>query len=206
MARPIPMCIVENCHNRAYKRQYCEIHYDHFQRYGKVFQESRYNRNEVKIIDDYAEMALYNKHGEIIGHTLIDIQDIEKAQRYKWHMMSNGYVAHKSTKISLLLHRYLTDPPKGMVVDHINRNPLDNRRSNLRICTQKQNARNLGIRSDNTSGYKGVRYHPQWGWQAYIANKGKQIHVGWYKTKEEAVKARMRRANEFYGGFANEIP
>lgn len=148
----------------------------------------------------------HNKHGEIIGQTLIDIQDIEKAQRYKWHMTSNGYVAHKSTKIFLLLHRYLTDCPKGMVIDHINRNPLDNRRSNLRICTQKQNARNVGIRSDNTSGYKGVRYHPQWGWQAYIANKGKQIHVGWYKTKEEAVKARMRRANEFYGGFANEIP
>jgi len=217
MAKPIPKKLVkyilerdngicQHCGRPGYKEQLCENHYYQMQRYGKIYKEDRYKPNPIEIKGDHAEMTLFDKHGEVKGIALIDIRDIEKVKKYKWHISGTGYVSHKSTKTSLLLHRYITDCPKGKVIDHANHNRLDNRRSNLRICTQKQNARNQSIRTDNSSGYKGVRWHPQWGWQAYIADKGKQVHVGWYKTKEEAIKARMRRANEFYGGFANEIP
>ena len=69
--------------------------------------------------------------------------DIEKVSKYKWHVLSNGYIATtlKNRKL-LLLHRYITNCPEGKVVDHINHDRSDNRKINLRICTAKENAQN----------------------------------------------------------------
>lgn len=95
---------------------------------------------------------------------------------------------------SRLLHRYLLKPSKGLTVDHINRNPLDNRKENLRRCTCREN--NLNKRN-NTSGCPGVRWHSQGKkWNARITIKGKEKSLGMFNTFEEAVKARYEALKE----------
>lgn len=79
----------------------------------------------------------------------------------------NGKYKNKTIK----LHRFITNCPKGLVVDHINRNPADNRRCNLRICTQFENNKN---RSNNTSGITGVTWRSRSKkWRATIMKNGK---------------------------------
>ena len=92
-----------------------------------------------------------------------------------------------------LLHRLLMKPPRNMVIDHINRNPLDNRRINLRICTVDENNRNLSLRKNNTSGNMGVYYKPDKKNKPWVAQKyyrGAWLPIKLFKTKEEAIAHR----------------
>lgn len=130
---------------------------------------------------------------------IIDKEDFKKVIRYKWHFHKLGYVeSHNVENKRVYIHRYITNAPKGKIVDHINRNKLDNRKSNLRICTQSENLRNASIRSDNTSGYIGINWL-EWlkKWRAYINKNGKQINLGVFSNKKLAIKAR-KRAEKIY--------
>ena len=91
---------------------------------------------------------------------------------------------------------------KGEVVDHINHDSLDNRRSNLRVATVQQNAQNMRVRSDNTSGYKGV-YKSNEKYIAQIWIDGSHNYLGYFDTPELAHKAYCDAANEHFGEFAN---
>lgn len=100
-------------------------------------------------------------------------------------------------------HRMIMDQPKGMVVDHINHNTLDNRRNNLRVCTQSQNAFNRGIQRQNTSGYKGVHYYrKKKKYCAYIDISRKRIHLGYFESAIEAAKKYNETALFFRGEYA----
>jgi hypothetical protein len=95
-----------------------------------------------------------------------------------------------------------------MEVDHINGNPLDNRKENLRICTHKQNGKNYSIPNNNTSGYKGVRWHKRDKiWEAFITVECKQRYLGRFKDIKDAVKCYNQNAIILYGEFAklNEV-
>ena len=106
------------------------------------------------------------------------------------------------------MHRVITDCPDGMVVDHINDDALDNRRSNLRVCTQQDNIRNgikcrrrLGKRT--RSKYKGAHFHgPTGRWQARIVVSGRQISLGYFDHEIDAAKAYDEAAYEMFGEFA----
>jgi len=91
---------------------------------------------------------------------------------------------------------------KDEIVDHINGNTLDNRRSNLRICSNAENGRNRGKNSNNSSGFKGV-FLKRDKWAAQIKHNGKSIHLGTFKTPEEAHLAYQRAANKLHGRFKN---
>ena len=85
-------------------------------------------------------------------------------------------------------HYYGEDPPQ--IIDHINEDRTDNRISNLRAATKSQNMRNISSRKANKSGYRGVHKHGQCNrWAAQIKVNGKHIHLGLYKTPEEASQA-----------------
>lgn len=115
--------------------------------------------------EDYAEIHITK--GEKLIIVLIDKDDIEKAQKVKWiaqydKTIDNYYITgwekdNYENRQRFRLHRFLTDCPKGHVVDHINRNTCDNRKSNLKVCTQIENANNKGWYKNNTSGYKNIR-------------------------------------------------
>jgi hypothetical protein len=90
-----------------------------------------------------------------------------------------------------------------MVTDHINHNKLDNRKSNLRVCTDLQNARNSTYRPNNTSGFKGVSLRKKYGtWSADIKINYFHKFLGYFSSPEEAAHAYDNAAKEIYGEFA----
>lgn len=113
------------------------------------------------------------------------------------------YPAPSRQNYTILLHRVLMDAPGGMDVDHVNRNPLDNRRANLRICTHQQNLANTGPGRNNTSGYKGVSWDKQHRkWTATITVDYRQRHLGLFMEKRDAATAYNSAAFDAWGEFA----
>ena len=100
------------------------------------------------------------------------------------------------------LHSLLMKPPNGFVVDHINGDTLDNRRNNLRVCTNKQNVRNMR-KHRGTSKYKGVRWaaHAKQ-WAAVISPNGKTYHLGYSKDERDCAVMYDIAAQLFYGPYA----
>lgn len=165
-------------------------------------------KNKYVIDDDVAYMHTSG------GIVLIDPEDVERVSRFYWAVMVRGDVSSaiwdKDTKKAshLKLHRFIMSAPVGMVVDHINHDPLDNRKSNLRICTTSQNGKNLRIKKNNTSGYPGVRWQEdRKKWRAEIKLDYKNLFLGRYDTKAEAIQARRNAEVELYGDYAplNEV-
>lgn len=90
-----------------------------------------------------------------------------------------------------------------METDHVNGNPLDNRRENLRSCTRTENVHNTRMNHDNKSGFKGVYWNKRAKkWYAQIANNGKHHHLGTFNTAQEAAVAYNAVAHELHGEFA----
>ena len=100
------------------------------------------------------------------------------------------------------LHDYLLPHVDGLEIDHINMNRFDNRVSNLRYVTHQQNQINQGIQKNNTSGYSGVSYYePRGKYRARIKVMNRDIHLGYYKTLNQAVQARNHAMKCLFGPF-----
>lgn len=193
-------CKVEGCNNKHHAKGYCGKHYAQIKTYGKILDRTKYDPNEIVIHEDYAEIILLNIKSEEIGRALIDLDDIEKAKLYKWRL-SAGY-AHNDT---ISLHRLIMNAPKGVVIDHINRNKLDNRKCNLRICTQQQNSMNRGLQSNNTSGITGITWSKVANkWQARIKINKQLKHLGYFDDLEKAIEVRKQAEIKYFGEYRNK--
>lgn len=141
---------------------------------------------------------------------IVDDSDFEYLNQWKWHyhVYARRWEQVNKKPISITMHRLLLEAEEGEFVDHINRNKLDNRRSNLRLCTKGGNIQNVGLRQDNTSGLKGVswynpsNYTPTKRWVARIYHSGKNRTIGYYHTKTEAAIAYNQEATKWFGEFA----
>ena len=131
---------------------------------------------------------------------LVDEADRHLLERPVW-LDASGYVFCTSGKRSpIRLHRLIAMPGPGLVVDHLNRNKLDNRRQNLKVCTTAENTRNQGKRSDNSSGVAGVWFDTtRQQWSSQIRVNQKRINLGRFKTLEEARAARLAAETEYWG-------
>lgn len=146
---------------------------------------------------------------------LIDEIDIPTIGKYRWCFSGDRPVRktlpedNQSTSV-ISMHRQIMGFPEGMEVDHIDGNPLNNRRSNLRLATRIQNQRNVGPRKDSFTQSKGVFYTPRVKkgkcWHAEIRVARKAIHLGVYHTKEEADAAYEAKAREIHGEFFRKEP
>lgn len=138
--------------------------------------------------------------------TIIDDEDYELVNKYNWYY-HNGYATTKvkvnGKRKHIYIHRLVNNTPDGLITDHINGDRLNNRRSNLRSCTDKQNLRNRKKRKDSKGNYKGVVLYKRTGkWQAYIMKDSKQYHLGYFNKEKDAAKAYNKKAVELFGEFA----
>lgn len=140
---------------------------------------------------------------------VVDLADLERVQRYRWHSVKIRQRTYAQTtirrnggKTHIYLHRYILDAPARALVDHVDHDGLNNRRSNLRLATATGNVRNARLRSDNPSGYKGVAQTPSGRWRARIVVEGKRIWLGTHVTAGDAACAYDAAAREYFGQFA----
>jgi len=135
----------------------------------------------------------------------IDEQDALKFVGISMWITSHGYVrvCGRNGLRDRYLHREIMGADLSVVVDHINGDKLDNRRKNLRICTQQENCLNTRLRSNNTSGVKGVYWcNKRLKWSAQISIGKKTISLGRHDSFESAVRARLKKEKELFGKFS----
>lgn len=129
-------------------------------------------------------------------NVLIDSDDYEKCKQYQWRLARDGryFICGK-----LYLHRFVYgEVPEGYVVDHINGDLLDNRKSNLRLCTHEENMRNSSPRNGK---YPGVNKTKSGTWSARLKVKQKVVFEKRFKTEEEAIQARIEAEEKYYGEY-----
>jgi hypothetical protein len=138
---------------------------------------------------------------------IVDECDYDYLMQWKWLCNNTGYAVRtdysQGKKKTLGMHRVILSATDGVVVDHKNGNRLDNRRSNIRVCTPGQNQYNRGKLCTNKTGYKGVYHQKKFNtWLVAIGVNGKLRYVGSYKTKIEAARAYNEAALKYHGEFA----
>lgn len=139
---------------------------------------------------------------------IVDECDYKYLKHFKW-CVSRGYamrgVRENGRNKSIKMHRVIMGVSDSKIeVDHINNNPLDNRRKNLRLCKHSENMGNQVIRKNNTTGFKGVHwYKSRRRWMAHITIEGKFKNLGYFKDITEAAKAYNKAAKKYFGKFAN---
>lgn len=144
---------------------------------------------------------------------LVDDEDFENLNQYSWHLDGRGYVVTsigipgsynkktcpKGKHWMVKMHRLIMETPKNMVVDHLNHNPLDNRKCNLRNCTSAENCKNTSKRNGRTSKYLGVGWRPdKQKWRAYISFQGEYIHLGHFIDEIQAAKYHDLKEKELH--------
>jgi hypothetical protein len=135
-------------------------------------------------------------------YAYVDAADYEWLSQWAWGL-HNGYAGRYQKGKLVFMHREIMQPPKGKIVDHENRNKLDNTRTNLRVCTQQENMRNTGKRNGTSSRFRGVSYSRRYGkWRARIWFEGKCTDLGLFTDEVEAARAYDRKAVELFGEFA----
>lgn len=143
---------------------------------------------------------------------LVDDQDFELINKFKWcaHKMGNTFYADRGIRVdgkckTILMHRFILGiTEKTSPVDHKNFNGLDNRRCNIRPCTQSQNNMNRKSYANSSSIYKGVIYrNDNKKWYARIRINGKNKNIGSFSNEIDAAKAYDFYALQLYKEFAN---
>lgn len=182
----------------------CNKHYSQYQQYGKFLDNNprtTNDPNEIIINGNIAKIILRDAGQNIVGEAIIDVEDISKVIGYKWRLYKGGtdrskcngvYTGNVKKSNCISLHRFLMNCPKNMYVDHINGNRFDNRKSNLRICTNQENNFNRTAQDNNTSGSKGVWFDKsRHKWAVEIKYNNKKIYIGRYEDKNIAIFSRL---------------
>ncbi len=169
-------------------------------------------KNEYTLSEDGTYAILKLTQGQV---TLVDIEDLPIIAEYRWHASWNpskkAYYATSSINVSykkqktIRLNRLIMDTPKGLVVDHIDGDTLNNRKSNLRVCTPSQNCNNKGTYKTSTTGHKGVTRVKNT-YEVYVNTGGKKTYIGCSRIYEEAVKMQEEASKRIHGEFFRVEP
>jgi HNH endonuclease len=147
--------------------------------------------------------------------TIVSDKDFADLVKHKWCTLLGHNGRHRACRSAIvngkrktvLMHRIILNAKDGQQVDHRNGDTLDNRRSNLRLCTCQQNCCNRGKQANNTSGYKGVYLsapNKARCWHAKVGSKqpGKIVYGGYFHTAKQAAKKYDQLAKKIHGKFA----
>ena len=164
----------------------------------------------ANISGDYPQIDL--TQGKV---AVIDEEDYDKLSKYKWSARWNKHsrtfyalsneIGSDGKYHTIYMHRFIMETPIGMVVDHLNHDGLDNRKSNLRNVTNLENSRNRrGKNSNNNSGHLGISLDGG-KWKAQIQVLGKKMNLGRFNSIEDAVSARKSAENRYFRGEGKGI-
>lgn len=178
----------------------CPKHRSQYNRLGKFLARTKRDRNEYVLHENYAEIVFRDNHGSIIATGLIDIDDVSRCSPYKWFltefMGNTRYIKAIVNNTNIGLHRFVLNAKNGDIVDHINRDGTDNRKSNLRIVSASENSVNSKTRSatkEKNIYFKNNKY------QVQITRNYHKIYCETFHSLEEAIVARdtfIKRYNE----------
>lgn len=145
--------------------------------------------------------------------TLIDDEDYERVSPFLWsaNVMRNGVYVQRSIRenkrrVTVFLHRFILNAPRGVMVDHADGNPLNNTRANIRLCSASQNSANARF-VRNETGFRGVQFmnRPNYQSRPYSARlkwQKKYLFLGYFDTAVKAAEAYDAKAKEVFGEFA----
>lgn len=191
----------------------CNKHMHQLRNYGRFLDNNPRTQNDLNhftINGDCVIFDLYDTRQNKNGEFIIDLEDLEKVRYHKWRL-SYGHIVTgncTNTRPTIYLSRLIMNcTDLNLVVDHISGNGFDNRKSNLRICTQSQNTLNKSFVKNNTTGFVGIspekRPERKAKFNAEIRINNKKIYIGSYKLLEEAVYARWIAELILFGEFRN---
>ena len=200
------ICSVTGCSSFVHGNNYCKRHYCQSRTDKGVTTNTRTKRdpNNFVVIGKDCFIELYDARGNILAATVIDAADIDLVKHFKWRFLSAKRYVH-SWKGKAYIHNIIAG---SIGIDHIDGNPLNNRRANLRLASTSQNGMNRGKQANNTSGFKGVLFDKRAGrWMARICVNRKVKHVGYFHDAHSAALAYNEAATHHHGVFAklNEI-
>jgi hypothetical protein len=147
---------------------------------------------------------------------VVDDEDYDRLCKHKWCALVSRdgrvmgfrrqWMKAKKRYRSLYMHREITDAPKGRYVDHINFDTLDNRRSNLRLCSPLESVRHQRGRRKRRFEHKGITAFRNGQYRARISVNGKPIELGTFPTQKAAGEAYQKAAEKYFGEFGELWP
>lgn len=205
------VCQVPGCNSHQYRKGYCNRHYLQIWRHGKILKQTKYDSNKIIQLKNACLIILYSKDFSKISVAIIDKEDLYKIKKHKWSAVKDGNVLYaqmhtknkKGKLITLRMHRLIMNAKKGCRVDHRSRNGLDNRKENLRFCTQQQNCWNSIGRKGCTSSYKGVHWSKiDKKWYVHFRVNNKVRNFGSFNSEINAAKKANEVMKKYHGEFA----
>lgn len=141
---------------------------------------------------------------------LVDDEDYSRVMEFRWQLnetKTSKRIVMYSTFAGFtqrLANFIMNDTNNSRMFDHIDRNPFNNCKNNLREATKQQNCFNTSKRQNTSSKYKGVSLNKRLNkWHSYISRNYNRINIGWFETEEAAARAYDVKARELFGEFAN---
>lgn len=134
---------------------------------------------------------------------IVDVDDFERFGSFFYHLVKGAAMRHTPDGGRVFLHREIMNAPDGTVVDHINGIRLDNRKANLRICSNAQNSLNRKLSKANKSGYTGVYWIAKTKmWLVNIKFEGEAKYLGTFRSKKAAIERRRTAELKYFGEYA----
>lgn len=198
-------CTVENCLNMStgYKNNlpYCNKHWLRIHLNGTTHKVGKKIKTKYQVLNSYC-LGISSNGTEF----KFSLEDWGAVTKHSWIPNKSGYLVATIDQKVVRLNRFILKQHqrvfKNMVVDHINGDIKDNRLENLRMISPKNNARNLGVSKNNTSGTTGVSKVPSGNFIARIVVNRKEIKLGTFANEIEAIHARKKAEKKYYGKFA----
>ncbi len=158
--------------------------------------------NEVIVCEDYCKFVTRDNQGSVTGEFIVDDEDVSRVISYKWQLSSQGYIQNRNENLSL--HRFIMDLDDAtLVIDHKDRNRMNNRKTNLRVTLETHNNKNRSLGVNNKTGYIGVVYIAKQGkYRPQIDVDGERKYLGTYSSLEDALYNRLLAEKEYYGTFS----
>lgn len=196
-------CSVEGCNNKHCAKGYCRKHYMQINRHGRLTPETENKPNIYEVKDDMVNIKIHSKGKIYIAH--IDLNDYDRVKQYNWNINDDGYVVGYVNGRIITLHRFILNYCGDEVIDHQDRNKLNNCKHNLRVCNISDNNKNHPIHKNNKSGYKNIyKVKARDLWKVSIRANGKEYFKYFdLNDLDQAIIWRDETLKRVHGEYAN---